>query len=143
VRTFRAFLEFCYIARRDVITEDHLAELQTALARFHQYRNIYIETGVRSNFLLPRQHSMMHYHSLIRKFGSPNGLCTSITESKHIRAIKEPWRRSNHSEALGQMLVTNQRLDQLAAARTDFTNRGMLNGTCLTEVLQALSKLRS
>jgi hypothetical protein len=106
VRTFRAFLEFCYIARRDVITEDHLAELQTALARFHQYRNIFIETGVRSNFLLPRQHSMMHYHSLIRKFGSPNGLCTSITESKHIRAIKEPWRRSNHSEALGQMLVT-------------------------------------
>jgi hypothetical protein len=93
--------------------------------------------------MLPRQHSMMHYHSLIRKFGAPNGLCTSITESKHIRAVKEPWRRSNHNEALGQMLVTNQRLDQLAAARTDFENRGMLNGTCLTEVLQALGKSKS
>lgn len=141
--TFRAFLEFCYIARRDVITEDHLAELQDALARFHKYRDIFIETGVRSNFLLPRQHSMVHYHSLIRKFGSPNGLCTSITESKHIRAIKEPWRRSNHSEALGQMLVTNQRLDQLAAAHTYFTNQGMLNGTCLAEVLQVLGKSKS
>ena len=143
MRTFRAFLEFCYIARRDVITEDHLTELQDALARFHKYRDIFIETGVRSNFLLPRQHSMVHYHSLIRKFGSPNGLCTSITESKHIRAIKEPWRRSNHSEALGQMLVTNQRLDQLAAAHTHFTNRGMLNGTCLAEVLQVLGKSKS
>jgi len=140
VRTFRAFLEFCYIARRDAITEDDLSELQDALARFHEYRNIFIETGVRSGFQLPRQHSMTHYHSLIRKFGAPNGLCTSITESKHIRAVKEPWRRSNHNEALGQILVTNQRLDQLAAARTDFENRGMLNGTCLTAVLQALGR---
>jgi hypothetical protein len=141
VRTFRAFLEFCYIVRRDVITEDDLSALQNALARFHEYRDIFIQTGVRSNFLLPRQHSMTHYHSLIRNFGAPNGLCTSITESKHIRAVKEPWRRSNRNEALGQMLVSNQRLDQLAAARTDFANRGMLNGTCLIAVLQALGKL--
>ena len=42
--------------------------------------------------------------------------------------MKEPWRRSNRNQALGQMLVTNQRLDQLAAARTDFSNRGMLTG---------------
>jgi hypothetical protein len=142
VRTFRAFLEFCYIVRRDAITEDDISELQNSLTRFHEYRDIFIETGVRSGFLLPRQHSMMHYHSLIRKFGAPNGLCTSITESKHIRAVKEPWRRSNHNEALGQMLVTNQRLDQLAAARTDFSNRGMLNGTCLTAVSDASQTTR-
>jgi hypothetical protein len=86
---------------------------------------------------MPRQHSIMHYHALIRLFGAPNGLCSSITESKHIRAVKEPWRRSNRNEALGQLLVTNQRLDQLAAARTDFSQRGMLNGSCLTSILQA------
>jgi hypothetical protein len=68
---------------------------------------------------------MVHYHSLIRLYGAPNGLCSSITESKHIRAVKEPWRRSNRNMALGQMLVTNQRLDQLAAAHADFSNRGM------------------
>jgi len=79
VRTFRAFLEFCYIVRRDAITEDDLSALQNALARFHEYRDIFIETGVRPDgFLLPRQHSMIHYHSLIRKFGAPNGLCSSI-----------------------------------------------------------------
>ena len=139
---FQAFLEFCYIAQRYVITEDHLAELQDALAQFHKYCDIFIETGVRSNFLL-RQHSMVHYHSLIHKFNSPNGLCTSITESKHIRAIKEPWCQSNHSEALGQMLVTNQCLDQLAAAHTHFTNQGMLNRTWLAEVLQVLGKSKS
>lgn len=29
------------------------------------------------------------------------------------------------------MLVTNQRLDKLAAARADFVERGMLDGPCL------------
>ena len=85
---------------------------------------------------MPRQHSIMHYHSLIQLFGAPNGLCLSITESKYIQAVKEPWRCLNHNEALGQMLITNQQLDQLAAARTDFSQRGMLNGSCLTTILQ-------
>jgi hypothetical protein len=143
VRTFRAFLEFYHFVRQDAITEDDLSEIRDAVIQFHEYREIFITTGVRSHFLLPRQHSMVHYHSLIQQFGAPNGLCSSITESKHIRAVKEPWRRSNRYEALGQMLVTNQRLDQLMAARTDFANRGMLNGTCLSEVLQALGELLS
>lgn len=137
---FCAFLEFCYIVRRDVLTDDDLSQLQDALAQFHEYREIFISTDVRSDFLLPRQHSMVHYRLLICQFGAPNGLCSSITESKHIRAVKEPWRRSSRNDALGQMLVTNQRLDQLATARTDFANRGMLNGTCLSEVLRVLGK---
>jgi hypothetical protein len=33
------------------------------------------------------------------------------------------------------MLTTNQRLDQLSAARVDFMKRGMLNGTLLESVL--------
>jgi len=37
--------------------------------------------------------------------------------------------------ALSQMLLTNQRLDKLAAARVDFANRGMLEGTCLSSIL--------
>jgi len=48
--------------------------------------------------------------------------------------VKEPWRRSSRFEALSQMLLTNQRLDKLAAARADFTERGMLEGTCLSSV---------
>ena len=56
----------------------------------------------------------------------------------HIRAIKKPWRRSNRYNPLGQMLLTNQRLDKLAAARIDFTKRGMLNGTCLSTALEAI-----
>ena len=94
--------------------------------------------------MLPRQHTLIHFFSLIRLFGAPKRLCSSITESKHIRAVKEPWRRSNRNQALGQMLVTNQRLDQLIAARSDFTNRGMLNGPVqISQRLELLGKFSS
>ena len=73
----------------------------------------------------------MHYCRLIQAFGAPNGLCSSITESKHIKAVKEPWRRSSHFEALGQMLVANQRLDKLVACRVNFTACHMLDGLSL------------
>jgi len=140
--TFRAFLEFCYIVRRDVITEQTLEQLQDALIRFHRYRTIFEELGIRPDgFALPRQHSLPHYLKLIRAFGAPNGLCSSITESMHIPAIKRPWRRSSRYKALGQMLLTNQRLDKLAALRVDFTKRGMLEGTCLSDELEFIGAI--
>jgi len=136
IRAFRWFLEFCYIVRKDALTEVDLQRLEEALTQFHQHRNIFVKSGVCPNGIsLPRQHSLVHYPSLIRQFGAPNGLCSSITESKHIRAVEEPWRRSNRNEPLGQMLVTNQHIDQLSAAQTDFKNRGMLSGVWPNEVL--------
>ncbi|KZP30691.1 hypothetical protein FIBSPDRAFT_907902 [Athelia psychrophila] len=138
IRAMAAFLDFCYIVRRDVIDTNSLKELEDALERFHFYREIFERCGVRpEGFNLPRQHSLNHYLKLIRAFGAPNGVCSSITESKHIKAIKEPWRRSNRFEALWQMLVINSRLDKLAAARVDFAARGMLVGTILEAVSRA------
>ncbi|KAH7924426.1 hypothetical protein BV22DRAFT_1047450, partial [Leucogyrophana mollusca] len=117
VRTFHAFLEFCYLVRRNVVTEDTLDEIQDALNRFHHYRKIFETTGVVFTFSLPRQHSLTHYRFLIRLFGAPNGLCSSITEAKHIKAVKQLWRWSSKNAPLAQMLVSNQRLDKLAASR--------------------------
>ncbi|KAK7000783.1 hypothetical protein R3P38DRAFT_3053065 [Favolaschia claudopus] len=74
---------------------------------------------------------MVHYRPLIEAFAAPNGLCSSITESKHIKAVQKPYRRSSRNKPLGQILLTNQRLDKLGAARVDFTARGMLSGALL------------
>ena len=116
--------------------DDILLSIQDALDRFNQYRGIFHTLGVRpSGLSLPRQHSLSHYIHLICMFGVPNGLCSSITESQHIKLVKEPWRRSNRCHALGQMLLTNQRLDKLAAARRNFKSRGMLWGTALIDAL--------
>ncbi|KAG2116986.1 uncharacterized protein F5147DRAFT_742855 [Suillus discolor] len=128
VQALRALLDFIYIARRNIISSNSLDAMDDALKRFHR------------GFNLPRQHSLIHYHKLIQAFGAPNGLCSSITESKHIKAVKEPWRRSSRFEALSQMLLTNQRLDKLAASRVDFVDRGMLRGTCLSYILNKLAR---
>ena len=139
IQAIRAFLEFCYIVRRNVLDTKSLDELEDALNRYHKYRTIFQECGVRPDgFNLPRQHSLLHYLQLIREFGAPNGLCSSITESKHIKAVKQPWRRSSRFNALGQMLLTNQRLDKLAAAHVDFVHRKMLDGTSLEWALSRL-----
>ncbi|KAF8993937.1 hypothetical protein BDQ17DRAFT_1252318, partial [Cyathus striatus] len=74
---------------------DDLRELDDALSHFHQLCDIFILPDVHDHVSLPRQHSLSHYHHSICLFGSPNGLCSSITESKHIKAVKEPWRHSN------------------------------------------------
>jgi len=141
LRMFRAFLEVCYIARHNVVTERTLAQLQDALTRFHQYRTIFEGLGIRPDgFALPRQHSLVHYFALIWAFGACNGLCSSITELKHITAIKQPWQRSSRYNALGQMLLTNQWLDKIDAAHVDFTNCRMLNGTCLSDALECIGE---
>ncbi|KAI0284151.1 hypothetical protein BC826DRAFT_1109838 [Russula brevipes] len=127
VHAISAFMEFCYLVRRSQIDEDTLAAIDDAVSRFHTEREVFIEEDIREDFSLPRQHSLAHYHDLIILFGAPNGVCSSITESKHIKAVKEPWRRSSRNKPLGQMLLTNQRLDKLAASRVDFEARGMLD----------------
>lgn len=127
VQAIAAFLDACYIARRADLDETSIKSFEDAVEHFHQLREIFRTTGVRpTGFSLPRQHSLVHYSYLAREFGAPGGICSSITESRHITAVKRPWRRSNRYEALGQMLLTNQRLDKLAAARVDFVRRGML-----------------
>lgn len=140
VRAFSAYLDFCYIVRRASLLEEDLDALDAALTRFHLHRKIFEELGVRPDGIsLPRQHAMVHYREHIENFGAPNGLCTSITESKHIKAVKKPWRRSSRFQALGQMLVTNQRIDKMAAARVDFSERGMLDNDVLTDTLAAIA----
>src|SRR5713226_8473214 len=140
LKTFQAFLEFCYIAHAGVLDTKSLALLTDALKCFHDHQVIFEECGVRADrFALPRQHALSHHPSLIWAFGVPNGLCSSITESKHIKAVKEPWHRSGRHEALGQMLLTNQWLDKLAVSRVDFRDRGMLDGTCLESKCVCLS----
>ena len=127
IRALSALLEFCYLVRRSQIDEDVLIKIDAVIYRYHIEREIFVECGIRGDFNLPRQHALLHYRALIQMFGAPNGLCSSITESKHIKAVKQPWCRSSRNEPLGQMLLINQRLDKLAAFRVELASHDMLN----------------
>ena len=140
IRAISAFLDFCYLVRRPTITQTTLQEIQRTLDRFHRYRPIFQKTGVREcgpkGFSLPRQHALKHYIEHIIAFGAPNGLCSLITESMHIRAVKKPWRRSSRLKALDQILLTNQHLSKLAAIRRSFEHCGMLRDDCHMSALR-------
>ncbi|TFK59591.1 hypothetical protein BDN72DRAFT_905705 [Pluteus cervinus] len=127
VQAISDLIEFCYLVRRDIIDDDTLVAISATLDRFHVHREAFRDVRP-DGFSLPRQHSLMHYHRSIQLFGAPNGLCSSITENKHIKAVKRPYRRSGKFKPLGYMLVTNQRIDKIATARTYYTSKGLMNG---------------
>ncbi|TFK90691.1 hypothetical protein K466DRAFT_484334 [Polyporus arcularius HHB13444] len=132
VQCVAALLDFCYIARRSEHDTHSLQALNGALQTFHELRTVFLETGVRPDgFSLPRQHALVHYPLGIEKFGSPNGLCSSITESKHIGAVKETWRRSSRNGPINQMTRCLERMSKMSAARVEFGRRGMLHGDVL------------
>src|ERR1700761_4575746 len=130
VRSITAFMDACYIARRNAINSPSLELLRESVETFHELRSVFIEAGVRTAISLPRQHALKHFYHAIHLFGSPNGLCSSITESKHIRAVKQPWRRSSRYHALTQMLMTLQRMEKMSALHRRFEGSGMLQGFC-------------
>lgn len=136
VWAFSAYIDFTYLVCRNIINVDMLDAIDQTIEKFHHYRLIFQEVGVwthtarRQALSLPRQHSMVHYRAHIENFGAPNGLCSSITESKHIAAVKKPWRCSSKYNAMKQMLKINKRNDKLEAAHQDFKARGMLDGSC-------------
>ena len=129
VQCMATFMNACYIARRNAITAPALKQFHECVEAFHKLRNVFIEAGVRASISLPRQHALMHFYNSIHLFGSPNGLCSSITESKHIKAVKEPWRRSSRYHALIQMLQIITRMEKMSALHRIFSDRKMLIGT--------------
>ncbi|KAH9978484.1 hypothetical protein BJV77DRAFT_1062733 [Russula vinacea] len=57
VKTLSAFLDFCYIARRNALTVGALGELKTALARFHFHRDVFVGTAGVSGERIPSRDS--------------------------------------------------------------------------------------
>ncbi len=112
--------------------------MKNHLDQFHEYREIFVETGVRDNFNPSCQHSLCHYLEFVQEFFSLNGLCSSITESANIHAVKKPWRRLSRFHALRQMLLTNQHLDKLQVAQLDFEKQGMLNVSLIQTIEESL-----
>ena len=130
VRCFRAYLDFCYITHMSVFTWSTLNRLDDALGQFHMYCVIFQQLGVwdptSSGLSLPHQHAMVHYQRHIENFGALNGLGSSITESKHIVAVKCPWHWSSHYNPINQIMLINQQMEKLTATHVHFTSQGML-----------------
>jgi hypothetical protein len=129
VHSIATFMDSCYIARHNAITAPALEHFQECVEEFHLLWNIFIKAGVQDSISLPHQHALKHFYHAIQLFSSPNGLCSSIMESKHIKVVKKPWRRSSQYQALIQMLQTIVRMEKIMVLCQVFSDRGILVGT--------------
>ncbi|KAG2072656.1 hypothetical protein BDR04DRAFT_1127553 [Suillus decipiens] len=114
--------------------EGHVpVEIVHTFCAFLEFCYLVCQNAITECTLEQIQDAVLHFHKWHEIF-----LESGTISIKHIKAVKGPWRWSSKYNALSQMLLTNQQLDKLAAARVDFTSRGMLNGTCLSAALKAL-----
>ncbi|KAK0229933.1 hypothetical protein EDD85DRAFT_923055 [Armillaria nabsnona] len=100
-----SFMDFYYLIQHTDFDEETLNQLETTIAQFHAYHQVFITTGVHDSISLPCQHSLVHYCLHIINFGAPNGLCSSIMD---------------------QILLTNQQLDKLTALHAKLASKGLV-----------------
>ncbi|SJK96779.1 uncharacterized protein ARMOST_00025 [Armillaria ostoyae] len=99
----RSTLDFIYFASLHSHTSHTLASLSHALDELHHVKDVFIETGEREHFNIPKFHAMQHYVTLIHHFGSANGFNTESPERLHIDYAKEAYRASNRRDYTIQM----------------------------------------
>ncbi|KAH9916112.1 uncharacterized protein BXZ73DRAFT_92536 [Epithele typhae] len=141
VECIRVFLDFAYLARQSVHTTHTVDHMEELLEEFRNLRQVFIDTGVRDDISLPRQHGLDHMPDAIEQFGSLNGVSTSITETKHIVAVKQPWRASNRGDALPQMLRRIVRVGKINALRVSLSQSGHLQGDIVEWALRKTGRL--
>lgn len=66
----QSLLNFIYLAQLPCHTSDTLAQMRDALEEFHCNKPIFIENGIRSDFNIPKLHSLIHYVNSITGYGA-------------------------------------------------------------------------
>lgn len=102
-RAVRAFLDFLFLAQLPSLSDQQLNQMDEALVSLHDNKWIFVETGVREHFNIPKIHALRHYVTSIRHHGTPDGYNTESPERLHIDYAKRAYRASNKRDYLVQM----------------------------------------
>ena len=113
IRAVRAILDFLYLAQYPLHTTTTLKHLEDALDHFHENKQIFVDIGIRSNFNIPKLHSLLHYTSSIRLFGTTDNYNTEYTERLHIDLAKDAYRATNHKDKYTQMTIWLERKEKI------------------------------
>ncbi|KAI0070284.1 hypothetical protein K474DRAFT_1743338 [Panus rudis PR-1116 ss-1] len=111
VKATRAMLDFLYLAQYPVHSTETLDLLDDARKRFHHNKSIFEDLGIRTQWGLPKLHSLDHYRPAIERLGTPDNFNTEYTERLHINFAKDAYEASNKKDEYPQM---TQWLDRLA-----------------------------
>ena len=113
VKAVRALLDFLFLAQYECHTTHTLSRLQDSLSAFHDNKEVFVDLGVRKQFNLPKLHSLLHYTSSIRLFGTTDNYNTEQSECLHIDFTKDAYRVTNHKDEYAQMMVWLERHEKV------------------------------
>jgi hypothetical protein len=105
VKAVHAMLDFLYLAQYTSHTNETLCQLQDSLAEFHNNKLIFVDLSIREHFNIPKLHSLSHYESLIRLFGTTDNYNTEQSEHLHIDLAKDAYHATNHKDKYLQMTI--------------------------------------
>jgi hypothetical protein len=111
VRCATAANDFVHLASYQSQTDLTLADLDKALASFHDTKDVFLE--LRDAFNIPKIHSMVHYSPMIRLLGSADGYNTEAPERLHIDIAKDAYNSTNKRDFVVQMTVHLRRKEAL------------------------------
>ncbi|KAG8743109.1 hypothetical protein FRC11_014025, partial [Ceratobasidium sp. 423] len=109
-----AVIDFIYYARLPVHTDTTLQLLDDALARFHEFKDVFVTWQIRTDFNINKLHSMIHYSESIRQLGAADGYNTETPERLHIEFAKRAYQATNRREFFKQMTVYLDRRERVA-----------------------------
>jgi len=113
IRAVRGMLDFLYLAKYPVHSDETLDLLDEALNCFHDNKDIFIDLDVRANFNLPKLHFAGHYRRFIELFGTTDNYNTEYTERLHIDLAKDAYRSTNFKDEYSQMTLWLERREKI------------------------------
>jgi hypothetical protein len=113
VKAVRALMDFVFLAQYKCHTSDTISLMQDCLTNFHDNKMIFVDLEVRSQFNLPKLHSLSHYASSIQLFGTADNYNTEQSERLHIDLAKNAYRATNHKEEYTQMTKWLERREKV------------------------------
>lgn len=113
VRAVRALMDFIFLAQYKSQTSDTISQMQGHLIQFHDNKAVFFDLGVRKQFNLPKLHSLSHYESSIRLFGTTDNYNTEQSERLHIDLAKDAYRATNRKEEYSQMTKWLERREKV------------------------------
>ncbi|KAF8583280.1 hypothetical protein K439DRAFT_1647284 [Ramaria rubella] len=88
LEAMRAIMDFIFLAQYASHSTTTLEHLQDALSRFHAHKDIFITHNIWEHFQIPKIHTMEHYITSIKSYGTADGFNTELPEWLHVDFMK-------------------------------------------------------
>jgi hypothetical protein len=91
IAVVHAVLNFLFLAQLPSHMISTLTCLDDTLTCFHDNKDVFIDLGIRRHFNMPKIHSLIHYSTSIRLFGTADNYNTKQMERLHLYSKRKRW----------------------------------------------------